>query len=262
MNNNAYNKPAEIGVLWRLHRDGLLNDQAFIAALAVLHPASSWFAWAGRMLLFLGSTLVLAGIIFFFAYNWANMGRFLKFGVIETGILACILAVHLRGLKQLVGKTLLLSASVLVGVLLAVYGQVYQTGADAFGLFFSWAALIFAWVLYSEFAALWLLWLVLLNTGAVFYWQQVGDPAHSIQYEILCLTIAALNGTALAFYEVAVRQGWTWLDNRWLRGLLFTAALVPLSIPTVHLIVAFESSEALTLLAACAWTTVAVGGFT
>ncbi len=28
-------------------------------------------------------TLVLAGIIFFFAYNWANMGRFLKFGVIE-----------------------------------------------------------------------------------------------------------------------------------------------------------------------------------
>jgi uncharacterized membrane protein len=260
VNNNPYNKPAEIAVINRLHRDGLLSDEAFTAAQAVLHPASLWFAWAARMLLFLGSTLVLAGIIFFFAYNWANMGRFLKFGIIEIGILACILTAHLRGLKQLTDKTLLLSASVLVGVLLAVYGQVYQTGADAFGLFLGWAGLIFLWVLIGEFAALWLLWLVLLNTGAILYWQQVGDPTHSIQYEILCLAIAALNGAGLALYETGMRQGQAWLDNRWLRGLLLIAVLVPLSIPTVHLIVEFGDSEGLTLLTACVWTATAIGG--
>jgi uncharacterized membrane protein len=261
LNNDLCNKPAEISLLRRLNRDGLLNDKAFIAAQAVRLPASGWFAWAGRMLLLLGSTLVLAGIIFFFAYNWSAMSRFLKFGIIEAGIIGCVLAVHLRGMKQLSSKILLLSTSVLVGVLLAVYGQVYQTGADAFGLFLGWAALIFAWVLIGEFSALWLLWLVLLNTGTVLYWQQVGAPAHSIPYEVLCLAIAALNSTALAFFEVGVLLGRTWLKNRWLRGILLFASLVPLSVPTIHLMVAFSSTEGLTLLTACAWVTAAVGGY-
>lgn len=261
MNIDAYNKPAEIRLLRQLNRDGLLNDKAFTAAQAVLHPPSAWFSWAGQMLLLLGSTLVLAGIIFFFAYNWAEMSRFLKFGIIEAGIAGCVLAAHQRGLQQLSGKILLLSASVLVGVLLAVYGQVYQTGADAFGLFLGWAALIFAWVIIGEFAALWLLWLVLLNTGAILYWQQVGEPAHSIPYEMLCLAIAALNGTALVLREVGTRQGRTWLNNGWLRSILLLASLVPLSIPTIHLVVESSSTEALTLLAACVWAAVAGGGY-
>ncbi|MCI5164430.1 MAG: DUF2157 domain-containing protein, partial [Candidatus Electrothrix sp. AX5] len=213
------------------------------------------------MLLLIGSTLVLAGIVFFFAYNWAEMGRFLKFGVIEAGVIGCVLAVHQRDLKQLSGKILLLSASILVGVLLAVYGQVYQTGADPFGLFLGWAVLILAWVLIAEFAALWLLWLVLLNTGAILYWQQVGSPAHSIPYEILCLAIAALNGTALALRELGAGLGRKWLDNRWLRGLLLIACLIPLSIPTIHLVLEPSSTEALTLLAACVWAAVAGGGY-
>ena len=106
------------------------------------------------MLLLFGSALVLAGIIFFFAYNWAAMGKFLKFGLIEAGIIVCIVASHLRGRTDLSGKVLLLSGAVLVGVLLAVYGQIYQTGADAYGLFICWAVLIFGWVIISEFAAL------------------------------------------------------------------------------------------------------------
>ena len=261
MNTNASNKPAEISLLRRLNRDGLLNDKAFTAAQALLHPPSAWFAWASQMLLLLGSTLVLAGIIFFFAYNWADMSRFFKFGIIEAGIVGCVLAAHWRGLQQLSGKILLLSAAVLVGVLLAVYGQVYQTGADPFGLFLGWAVLIFAWVLIGEFAALWLLWLVLLNTGAVLFWQQVGEPAHSVPYEMLCLAIAALNGTALTLHELGAGMGWKWLDNRWLRGLLLIACLVPLSIPTIHLVVEPSSTEALTLLAVCVWATVAGGGY-
>ncbi len=261
MNTNASNKPAEIGLLRQLKRDGLLNDEAFTAALAVLHPPSAWFAWTGRMLLLLGSTLILAGVIFFFAYNWAEMNRFLKFGVIEAGIIGCVLAAHQRGLKQLSGKTLLLSAAVLVGVLLAVYGQVYQTGADPFGLFLGWAVLIFAWVLIGEFVALWLLWLILLNTGAVLYWQQVGGPAHSVPYEMLCLVIAALNGTVLAFHELGASLAWKWLNNRWLRGVLLIACLIPFSIPVLHLVVEPSSTEALTLLAACVWVAAVSGGY-
>jgi len=204
---------------------------------------------------------VLAGIIFFFAYNWAAMGRFLKLGLIETGIIVCIVASHLRGTTRLSGKVLLLSASVLVGVLLAVYGQTYQTGADAFELFIGWAVLISGWVIISDFAALWLLWLILLNTGVIFYWQQVGHPAHSIRYEFLCLAVALLNGAALTLREVAVHKGVQWLIGRWLRGILLTASLVALSLPTIHLIVDFDGMADVSTLAAFAWVVAAVGGY-
>ncbi len=210
------------------------------------------------MLLFLGSALILAGIIFFFAYNWAAMGRFIKFGAIEAGIVACIVASHLQKKTQLNGKMLLLTASVLVGVLLAVYGQTYQTGADAFGLFIFWAALILGWVLISEFAALWFVWLVLLNSAAILYWQQVGHPAHSIRFEHLCLALAMLNGSALALREVGVQRGLEWLSGQWLRGVLLAAALIALSLPTIGFIIDFERTQA-SVFAACAWA-VAVGG--
>ncbi len=40
-------------------------------------------------------------------------------------------------------------------ILLAVYGQTYQTGADPYELFFGWAILIIGWVAISRFAPLW-----------------------------------------------------------------------------------------------------------
>ncbi len=260
MNCPELNKPADFGIIRKLYQEGLLSDDAFTAACAVLRPGSSWLAWARRMLLFLGSALVLAGIVFFFAYNWAAMGRFFKLGVIEAAMIACIIASWRRGSETLEGKVLLLSGSVLVGVLLAVYGQIYQTGADAFELFVGWAVLISGWVVVSEFAALWMVWLVLLNTGAILYWQQVGEPAHSISYEWLCLAMGALDGAALALRETGLERGLEWLKGRWLRFTLLAASLVALSIPTIHLIVAFDNATGVTAGGAFAWVGVAAGG--
>jgi len=261
LSHSELNKTAGVGIIRKLNRDGLLSDDAFIAANAVLRPASCWFKWARRILLFLGSALILAGIIFFFAYNWAAMGRFLKFGLIEAGIVICIIASFLRGQKRLSGKVLLLSASVLVGVLLAVYGQVYQTGADAFELFIGWAVLILGWVIISNFAALWLLWLILLNTSAILYWSQVGRPAHTIRFEFLCLGVAFLNGAALTLREVGLLKGLQWLSAKWLRGILLSASLVALSIPTIYLIVDFEGIVEVSVLTAFVWVVASVGGY-
>jgi len=250
-------KSANIETIRRLHQDGLLGDDAFIAASSVLRPASAWFAWARRMLLFFGSALVLAGIIFFFAYNWSAMGHFLKFGLIEAGIVVCIIVSHLHGKTRLSGKVLLMSASVLVGVLLAVYGQAYQTGADAFELFLGWAVLIFGWVVISEFAALWIVWLILLNTGAILYWQQV----RTIPFAFLCLALAVLNCLILTLREVGVQRKLEWLSGRWLRDILVTATLAALSLPTVILIVKLGDAGGADALVACAWGVAVIGGY-
>jgi len=237
MINNPLDKKADLKTIRKLYQDGFIKPEAFQAAQAVLRSPADWFIWAGQLLLFIGSALVLSGIIFFFAYNWDKMGRFYKLGLLEGLILACAVSSQWLWRKKLEAKVLLLSAAVLVGVLMAVYGQIYQTGADAYELFTGWAALIFGWVLVCEFAALWFVWLVILNTGLIFYWVQVGHPAHEYSYELLWLALAGLNGAALIFRELGALAKLEWLNGRWLRIILFMALLLALSIPTTQLIV-------------------------
>src|SRR5690606_13169214 len=52
------------------------------------------------------------------------------------------------------------------------FGQVYQTGANAFDFFLVWTLCISLWVLISNFAPLWLLYLVLINTTFLLYYNQ------------------------------------------------------------------------------------------
>lgn len=252
---------ATVRMVRRLHAEGLLSEEAQAAALRILRPASAWYGWVRRMLLLLGSTLVLAGIIFFFAYNWSGLDRFTTLGLIQAAVVVCAMGASWLGLARLTGKVLLLSAAVLVGVLLAVYGQTYQTGADAYELFVGWAVLILGWVMVSEFTGLWFLWLVLLNTGGVFYWKQVAEPGHSMPFEGLCLALFALNTAALALREWGVRSGREWLREAWFRGVVLTAALTAISIPVFMLIFSIEHSNALTLLGAGTWAVALAAGF-
>ena len=260
LNHENLNQPAKVATLRRLQNEGLLSEEAYTTACSIIKPATAWFAWVRKTLLLLGSTLVLAGIIFFFAYNWEAMGRFLKFVLLEAAIIGCAIA-SMLSLKKLSGKMLLMSAAVLCGVLLAVYGQVYQTGADSYELFASWAALIIGWVIVSQFAALWVFWFSLLNIGLILYWQQVGFPVYGIGYEYLCLSLAVINGGALALREAALQEGLEWLIGGWIRAVLLSAVLIPLSLPTIGLIIGDGHSSVADLFTAILWIIVSSTGY-
>ncbi|WP_250163432.1 DUF2157 domain-containing protein [Psychrobacter sp. WY6] len=95
-----------------------------------------------------------------------------KFALVEGALfvtIALYVALSFRRRFQLIRQLLLLIASVITGSLLALFGQVYQTGADTWQLFFGWAVLIVPWVIIARFPALWLLWLELINTGLILY---------------------------------------------------------------------------------------------
>jgi uncharacterized membrane protein len=193
------------------------------------------------------------------------MGKFIKLGMIEAGLVACALGAYKLGLHKLTGKVLLLSASVLLGILMAVYGQTYQTGADAYELFVGWAVLIFGWVVISEFAALWLFWLVLINTGFILYWIQVLAPGHSLddEWELIFLSLGALNGVALVLREIAVKNGFAFLNGKWLGGLLVTAVLAAFTIPALSVIFDehYYYGQPVSIGYAVPWPLVAIGAY-
>jgi len=225
-------RPASRASLRELAAAGLLSPEAQDAALHWLEPRRDWWGWTSRALLFLGAALALSGIVFFFAYNWAAMAPFLKFAILETAVLGAAVAAWKVGFDRLGGKVLLLSASFLVGVLLAVYGQVYQTGADAWELFAGWAALILGWVLVSRFAALWIMELALVYFAAILYWGQVRQSEGAGLFVLLALLAGGLH----VAFEAGARRGVDGLRPAWPRALLWTATLTDLTIGTGILI--------------------------
>lgn len=193
----------------------------------------SWGMFFDRLFLFLGSTLVLAGVIYFFAYNWAKMHRFLKFGLIEAAILAAVLLAWYRGFSTTVGKVLLLSAAVLVGPFLAVYSQVYQTGADPYELFVGWALLITGWVIFGAFGALWLVLLTLVNVGLILYWNQILTIRPGWDAFYLFPVLAAVNIAAYSVWEEGKRREIRWLAAPWYPRIIAGAAITYLTIYSI-----------------------------
>jgi uncharacterized membrane protein len=240
---NSLDIPTTPNYLCLLTRKHYLTEPALEYALrriGIVPDAKAWRHFLNKMLLFIGTALLLAGIIFFFAFNWADMSRFEKFGLLQVGILGTAVFASLRGLEHLSGQAALLAAAVLVGALLAVYGQIYQTGADPFTLFLVWAILIIPWVLMGAFAPLWFLLLVLLNLSLILYWEQVIDSRQYGGETALFLLLFLLNSVAMIVWEYTYRQGVTWLKGYWLGVVIFCAALTFIMIPTLEAILEFR----------------------
>lgn len=212
---------------------GHLSAAAFERALQLtghLPNRDAWRDFFSTGLLVLSAVLTLCGVFFFFAYNWADMHRFVKFGVIEIALVSAVLVAWRTKRAPLVGKLALTAATLLVGVLLAVYGQVYQTGADAYQLFGGWALLVVGWVLLGQFGPLWLVWLALLNLTL----QQYGMQATDWPVGVLEVALFALNVLALLVWEVAQLRGVPWLSGRWAPRLIAIVAWFSIVVPTIQ----------------------------
>ena len=199
--------------------------RAALEAGGALPSAHDWRGFLERLLLWIGAVLVAAGVIFFIAYNWQSMGRYAKFALAEAAIVVALGFVWWLGLERAAGRAALLAASLLVGALLALIGQIYQTGADTFELFAVWAAAILPWVLIGRFAALWIVWIALVNLAIALYFQAFGGifgilfgPARQLWL------LFALNTVAAVIWEACAAAGVQWLRERWAARILLTAS--------------------------------------
>jgi uncharacterized membrane protein len=224
-----------------LRSAGLIPAARYLEAAASVRDTAFWTQWSHRALLAFGAGHLLAGIVFFFAYNWADLPDLAKFAIVEGALVATIVAALLLGLDRLHGQVALIAASVLTGVLLAVIGQVYQTGADAYQLFVAWMLLILPWTLASRSAAQWLLWLVVAGIALALYGEQVLVPEGMLTETEIATAVGLLAALALIARELAVPAGTIWLGGRWTRLVLLFAILFLLFWPAVVIVFDWES---------------------
>lgn len=201
---------------WAQH--GLIAPDKFADALAMADITPSpkdWRQFLDRLLLWCGALFLATGVIFFIAFNWEALGHYAKFGLVEALIVLALIVYWKLGSDSLAGKVTLLATAILLGGLLALFGQTYQTGADPWQLFAVWAALITPWVLLSRFPVLWLFWLTLLNVALVLYFQVFhGVFGLLFSTETMLLALFVLNTLALAVWELMARR-LSWFNERW-----------------------------------------------
>lgn len=183
-----------------ISRHSNVTEQGIERALKenVYNDKETWQKFLRLFLITLGIGFTTAGIIFFFAYNWADLNKFVKLGLIEVLIVATTIMVLLPKIKSGTKNIILTGSSFLVGALFAVFGQIYQTGADAYDFFLAWTLFITLWVIVSNFAPLWLLYIVLINTTFFLYTEQVAKDWP----EIIVITSLFLFNTAILIASV------------------------------------------------------------
>lgn len=235
--------PANRQMIEMLYGHGQISRQTRDQGLIFLTPRTAWGIWISRLLQICGTVLTLSAIVYFFAFNWQAIPDYVKLALIEGAIVISLGGAAFLKLQRLGGQICLLAATLLVGVFMAVFGQIYQTGADAYQLFMIWSLLTIGWTAISCFAAQWVLWLVITNLFMILGWQQaLFLPEETVFLLFICL--AFLNGFALALREYGLsHKQYSWLAPQWIRVLLAIATLLYLLMPIILWIIAPENTS-------------------
>lgn len=159
-------------IVYQWIKSGLVKPEKQQQALEISGQRSNsnqWIIFIKQTLLILAVVSLAVGVVFFFAFNWNEMNRHLKFAVLQLVLVVFFVMYLLKPSNPWVAQALLVSSVLVLGALLALFGQTYQTGADPWQLFATWALLISPLVILSRSEALWVFMAVLLNLALVLY---------------------------------------------------------------------------------------------
>ena len=230
------------------------NAEDVMSAMGVIPNAKRWRIFLGNLFLWLGGLALSFAVMFFIAYNWDAMGRFTKFALVEVSIVLCMFAYWKLDINKVAAKVSITSATILLGVLLAFYGQTYQTGADPWQLFFYWALLMLPWALVAQFASIWLIWVVLLNLSIVLYFHARGGLFGLLfsSTDHVFWVMFIFNSLAWLIWEFTATK-FTWLGERWPVWLLAVASGFSVTFLMLTAIFDHQGSIFLTMLSYFSW---------
>ncbi len=112
--------------------------------------------------LLIAGSLVGLGLVLWIAANWQEFGKVGRFTLVAAAIVLAatlgIVSSRARGPAALLGVFA-------IGGLFALFGQTYQSSANAYELFAIWAAVALPWVIAVRQDAVWSLWVVVAFTA-------------------------------------------------------------------------------------------------
>jgi uncharacterized membrane protein len=185
--------------------DGHLDAAAWRRAreIAGLAPTNGDWPRILQTLFTLGSALLLAtALVFFIAYNWTEMGRFARLGLLEAAVVLCAALAWWLQPRTLAGRAATTAGIIATGALLAFIGQTYQTGADPWQLFAAWTVLALPWALAAAWAPSWAIVLATANLALGLYIGQAPEALRWLgEYEAWLAEMTLLNVAAGAVAE-------------------------------------------------------------
>lgn len=185
-----------------------------------------------RVLQLAGVLSLAAGLVFFIAANWQDIGVTGRFALIQGAIVGSVALALWKPTPHALGRYALLMAFIASGALLALFGQTYQTGADVYELFLSWSLLGLAFVVAGQWSVLSAAWLVVFNVSLLLFFGGrpgggwlwvVFAPVHGSE-SLELLAPALLNLALWWFAEFGWRMGWSAVSARWVSGLALVCA--------------------------------------
>jgi len=173
--------------------------------------------------------------MFFIAYNWDDLGRFAKFGLVQVFIIGSIGVYwfsnrktktvandHEQGSnnsRNIIGQAALLSASIFLGVLLAFF---------------------------AKLPALWMLWVLLVNLSIILYYAVFQNTFNILfSSEISFIWLIALTNTAILIFWELIACRLKWLAQAWAVRTLASVCGTTITILVLFSIFEYRSEQSL-----------------
>lgn len=178
--------------------------------------------WESRLFLAFGAAQLIAGAVFFFAFNWRDLPDPVKIALPQATMVFGFFIWAILGRASRLGAVFGLLATVMIGVSMGVVGQVYQLGADPWRLFAIWAAFALPLSMITRSDAQFALWFAIATIAWFLFAGQawLPDPAWA-EPETITAALFTLAATAVLFIRERMADG----ASRWLRWVMAATAL-------------------------------------
>lgn len=150
--------------------------------------------------LYFSILFIITGVSCFIAYNWNKMGNFTKMSIPMALIILGIISWFIFQNKKLYRELSLFSSSFFIGTLFAVFGQVYQTGADPYTLFRNWGIFILIFSYIEKFYPLWILNITVFTISGMLCSRLYGN------FTMVCITGSIITLFFLLIYIVVIKK--------------------------------------------------------
>jgi len=186
-----------------------------------------WRRFLVPLLSLLGLLSLVAAAVFFVAWNWADMPKMAKFALAELLVVALTVVVWWRWYDGL-ARSALLAAALSFGALFALYGQIYQTGADSWELFRAWLFVFLPLALIARQNSLWFCSWLLANLTFQLYYVTVSMslmdsaifdgldylPSTALYSYLIVQVLCLVTREVLALWAIKHNPK-SWLASRW-----------------------------------------------